>query len=125
MSAYRIAVLPGDGIGPEIMQATLRVLERLVEQWADLRLQTTVHDAGADCFRRTGEILPPSVLEDCLAADAVLLAAIGLPDVRRADGTEVQPEMMIGLRRALGLYAAVRPVKLYPGVRSPLARTDP
>jgi 3-isopropylmalate dehydrogenase len=123
MGAYKIAVLPGDGIGPEIMDATLAVLNRAAAGMAELNLQTTLHDAGADRFRRTGEILPRAVLDDCLAADAVLLAAIGLPDVRRPDGTEVQPEMMIGLRRALGLYAAVRPEKLYPGVRSSLADT--
>jgi 3-isopropylmalate dehydrogenase len=124
MGSYQIAVLPGDGIGPEIMEATLSVLEHVVGQTDDLKLRTTSHDAGADRFRRTGEILPKAVLDDCLAADAVLLAAIGLPDVRRDDGTEVQPEMMIGLRRALGLYAAMRPVKLYSGVRSPLAKTE-
>jgi 3-isopropylmalate dehydrogenase len=64
--------------------------------------------------------MPDPVLQDCLAADAVFLSAIGMPDVRRADGTEIQPKMMVGLRRALGLYAAARPVKLYPGVVSPL-----
>jgi len=78
-------------------------------------LQFTSHDAGAGRFRRTGCALPNEVLEDCRQADAVLLAAIGLPDVRRPDGTEVQPEMMMGLRRGLDLYAAVRPIKLYPG----------
>ena len=67
-----------------------------------------------------GEAIPADVLQSCIDADAVLLAAIGLPDVRKPDGTEVQPDMMMGLRRAMGLYAAVRPVKLYPGVCGPL-----
>jgi 3-isopropylmalate dehydrogenase len=83
-------------------------------------LDLVEHEAGAELFRRTGVALPDDVLRDCLDADAVLLAAIGLPDVRRPDGTEVQPEMMVGLRRALGLYAAVRPIRLYPGVPCPL-----
>jgi 3-isopropylmalate dehydrogenase len=120
MSSYRIAILPGDGIGPEVMQAALAVLRRVVEKAPGLELHLTEHAAGAEHYRRTGEALPEAVLRDCLNADAVLLAAIGLPDVRLPDGTEVQPQMMVGLRRALNLYAAVRPVKLYPGVQSPL-----
>ena len=118
---YRIAVLSGDGIGPEVMEIALQVLDYVAHKISGLNLQFTEHQAGAEHYRRTGVVFPKSVLEDCRAADAVLLSAIGLPDVRRADGTEVQPEMMIGLRRALGLYAAARPVKLYPGVSSPLA----
>jgi 3-isopropylmalate dehydrogenase len=116
MGRYRIAVLPGDGIGPEVMAVSLRVLRAA----GGPALEFTEHDAGAGRFRRTGVALPDAVLDDCLKADAVFLAAIGLPDVRLADGTEVQPVMMVGLRRALGLYAAVRPIKLYPGVPTPL-----
>lgn len=124
MSGYRIAVLPGDGIGAEVMNATLAVVNRVADRLPGLRVVTTTHEAGAELYRRTGTTLPDEVLQDCLEADAVLLAAIGLPDVRKADGTEVQPEMMVGLRRALGLYAAVRPVKLYRGVQSPLRNTE-
>jgi 3-isopropylmalate dehydrogenase len=120
MNSYQIAVLPGDGIGPEVMAAALRVLQHAATNYGPVDLQFTQHDAGAEQFRRTGCALPDEVLGDCLAADAVLLAAIGLPDVRRPDGTEVQPEMMMGLRRSLDLYAAVRPIKLYPGLPTPL-----
>ncbi len=121
MGSYAIAALPGDGIGPEVLRAALRVTRRAAELSPGLELRIEEHEAGAAQHRKTGRALPPEVLEACLAADAVLLAAIGLPDVRRPDGTEVQPEMMIGLRRALGLYAAVRPVRLFPGVPCPLA----
>jgi 3-isopropylmalate dehydrogenase len=124
MSRYRIAILPGDGIGPEVMREALRVLERVCSL-AGLTLEFTEHSAGAAHYQRTGEVLPAKVLEDCLQADAVFLAAIGLPDVRLPDGTEVQPVMMVGLRRALGLYAAVRPIKLYPGVPPPLRDPGP
>jgi 3-isopropylmalate dehydrogenase len=117
---YRIAVLPGDGIGPEVMAAALPVLRHAADRVGGLHLEYTEHQAGAAHFRRTGTVMPADVLDDCLAADAVYLAAIGLPDVRHPDGTEVQPEMMVGLRRALGLYAAVRPIKLYPGAPTPL-----
>ena len=97
MSSYRIAALPGDGIGPEVMDATLEVLHSVCEQDPDVELAFTAHEAGAAHYRKSGETIPAAVLEDCVAADAVLLSAIGLPDVRQPDGTEVQPEMMVGL----------------------------
>jgi 3-isopropylmalate dehydrogenase len=117
--SYKIVGLPGDGIGPECLNATLEVLDA-VQECCNIKLDITCHEAGAEHYRQHGVAIPDLVLKECLAADAVLLAAIGLPDVRKPDGTEVQPEMMMGLRRALGLYAAVRPVKLFPGVRCPL-----
>lgn len=121
MGSYQIALLPGDGIGPEITDAAEVVLDRLVEIESGLQLDCTRYSAGAEHFREHGVTLPTSVVEACLAADAVLLAAIGLPDVRKPDGTEVQPEMMVGLRRAMDLQSAPRPVKLFPGVPTPLA----
>ncbi len=102
------------------MAATRIVLDQIEASFPELKLSYTQHHAGAELYRETGEALPTKVLNDCLAADAVLLAAIGLPDVRQPDGTEVQPTMMVGLRRAMGLHSAVRPVKLYPGVNCPL-----
>lgn len=120
MTDYRIAGLPGDGIGPEVFEAALQVLDAVQSRFTSLKLAVTKYDAGAERYRRMGEAIPADVLRNCIDADAVLLAAIGLPDVRKPDGTEVQPDMMMGLRRAMGLYAAVRPVKLYPGVRGTL-----
>lgn len=121
MRTYKIALLPGDGIGPEILDASLAPIEKAIAAAGGLRLEFDRHDAGAERYRRCKVALPDETLADCLAADAVLLAAIGMPDVRKPDGTEVQPEMMVGLRRAMGLHSAARPVKLYPGVRSPLS----
>jgi 3-isopropylmalate dehydrogenase len=125
MGDYRIAVLPGDGIGPEVTAPALAALRAAEAAVGGFRLRFTQHAFGAGHYRRTGEALPRAVLDDCLAADAVLLAAIGLPDVRQPDGTEIQPVMMVGLRRALGLHSAVRPIKLHPGVRSPLRDVGP
>ena len=125
MNSYRIALLPGDGIGPECMDATRVVLDRLIAESTDLHLSFTSHDAGADHYRRTGETITRDALDDCVAANAVLLSAIGLPDVRQPDGTEVQPTMMVGLRRALNVHSAVRPVKLYPGAPCALKDTGP
>ena len=124
MSSYKIAALPGDGIGPEVLEATLRVIDSAVRRHDGIDLNLTSYEAGAAHYRETGVALPDDVLAACLDADAVLLAAIGLPDVRKPDGTEVQPDMMMGLRKAMGLYAAVRPCKLYPGVPSPLTHTE-
>lgn len=125
MNAYRIVLLPGDGIGPECMAATRVVLDALLSRRRDLQLAFTPHRAGAGLYRETGVTLPDEVLADCLEADAVLLSCIGLPEVRFADGTEVQPQMMMALRRTLALHSAVRPVKLYPGVAGALRDTGP
>ncbi|MEL7237223.1 MAG: isocitrate/isopropylmalate family dehydrogenase, partial [Planctomycetota bacterium] len=111
--SYHIAVLPGDGIGPEIMDAAMVVLERLQADMPALSLAFTSHAAGAAHHRDHGEALPKAVLDDCLAADAVFLAAIGLPEVRSADGTEVQPQKMMGLRRPHRRVKIHRPAKAH------------
>ncbi|MEP6906943.1 MAG: isocitrate/isopropylmalate dehydrogenase family protein [Pseudoxanthomonas sp.] len=120
---YRIVVIPGDGIGPEVMDVTLRVLEAVATP--DLVFDFAEYPTGSAHFARTGEVLSDALIEDCRASDAILLAAIGLPEVRRAEGTEVQPEIVVGLRMKLDLYAAIRPIKLYPGVASTLKTTEP
>ena len=125
MKPYQIVLLPGDGIGPECMRATQIVLDRLNYELPELSITLTSHQAGAQHYRDTGTALPDEVLQDCVDADAVLLSAIGLPDVRQPDGTEVQPTMMVGLRRAMNLHSAIRPVKLYPGAPCPLKDTGP
>ena len=117
---YRIVTLAGDGIGPEVMTATEQVLAAVTRRLPGLKLDLWPREVGADLYRRTGVALPSAVVEDCRQADATLLVAIGLPDVRLPDNTEIQPEIMVGLRRGLGLYAAVRPIKLYPGCPTPL-----
>jgi len=122
---YLISLLPGDGIGPECMDAARVVLDKLTSQLSDLELVFTSHDAGARRYRETGVAMPDEVLQDCVDANAVLLSAIGLPDVRKPDGTEVQPTMMVGLRRAMDLHSAIRNVKLYPGAPCPLKDVGP
>ena len=99
MKTYRIAALPGDGIGPECMSATQIVLDRIQAETPGLSLEITPYRAGAELYRDVGVTLPDTVVKACIDADAVLLSAIGLPDVRFPDGTEVQPTMMVGLRR--------------------------
>ena len=125
MHTYQIVVLPGDGIGPEVMRETLKVLKGALPGRNGSRLECREHPLGAAHFKQTGEILPQELIAECKKSDAVLLSAIGLPDVRLPDGTEVQPHQVVGLRKALDLYAAVRPIKLYAGVPSVLADVGP
>lgn len=118
MKDFSIAVLPGDGIGPEVMDSALKVLER-VGQRIQRQFVPQVHPAGAQHYVDTGESLPESTLAACRAADAILFGAMGLPHVRGKDGTEIIPQLDI--RFALDLYAGVRPVRTWPGLPVPLS----
>jgi len=116
MPHYKIARIDGDGIGPEVLAEAVRVLEAI--QGDGLRFSFEEAEVGAALYRRTGEDLPHETVDLCRAVDAILFGAAGLPDIRHADGTELTPQ--ITLRMVLDLYAGMRPVKLYPGVPSPL-----
>lgn len=122
-STFHVTVLPGDGIGPDVIAEAVKVLRAAERRAGTFRLELREYDCGADCYRRTGFDLPAATLQACRAADAVLLGAMGLPEVRKPDGTELTPQ--VTLRIALDLYAGVRPCKLYPGARSPLAGVKP
>ena len=121
MTLYRIAVLAGDGIGPEVVAEALKVL-RAVAVPGRLELAFEELEAGAGCYGRTGEELPRETLDGCRAADAILFGAAGLPEVRFPDGTEIAPQLT--LRIALDLYAGLRPIRLHPGVPTPLRLGD-
>ena len=104
--ASRIAVLPGDGIGPEIVAATVRLLERLGE------FEFAEHPIGGASIDATGVALSDQVLDACRAADAVLLGAVGGPRWDSTDPDAPRPEQgLLGLRKGLGLYANLRPVR--------------
>ena len=111
---FRIAVLPGDGIGVEVMEAAIEVLDRLVTRVGGFKLAFEHHRAGAELYRATGVDLPDRVRKACERADAILFGAMGLPDVRYPDGTEIAPQLT--LRAALDLYAGVRPVRALPEI---------
>ncbi|MBY0335538.1 MAG: isocitrate/isopropylmalate dehydrogenase family protein, partial [Acetobacteraceae bacterium] len=117
-NALRIAVLPGDGIGEEVTEATLAVL-RAVDARHGLGLAFETHRVGAFAYRDTGTDLSDGTFERCRTADAILLGACGWPGIRKADGTEIAPQ--ITLRQRLDLYAGVRPIRAIPGVPLPLA----
>ncbi|MEM9147119.1 MAG: isocitrate/isopropylmalate family dehydrogenase [Pseudomonadota bacterium] len=118
-SEFRIAVFPGDGIGHEITQPTLALLERVAERMGGLNFSFAPCSAGAGVYKDTGTALPKLALQTAREADAILLAAMGLPSVRYPDGREISPQL--DLRFELGLYAGVRPVRPVPGVRAVLA----
>jgi 3-isopropylmalate dehydrogenase len=118
-SSFRIAVMPGDGIGTEVMEPCLQVLEAAIRRAGGPALHYERLEAGAELYRREGNPLPRATFEAAAAADAILLGAMGLPHIRLPDGTEIAPQL--DLRFDLGLYAGVRPIRTIPGVPSLLA----
>jgi len=118
-NALRIAVFPGDGIGREVIPAAVSVLQRLEQRIGGFALTFETHDAGAAFYRETGKDISKPSFEAARAADAILLGAMGLPDVRYPDGTEIAPHLT--MRDEFGLYAGVRPVKAYPNTPRRLA----
>lgn len=118
MQNFKIISLPGDGIGPEVVAAAIRVLRSIEEKTNEIRLEIEERPCGAGEYLRNGDPLPQSTVDACREADAVLLGAMGLPDVRWPDGTEMVPQ--IDIREILDLYAGVRPIYLYNEAHCPL-----
>ena len=118
---YTIAVLPGDGIGPEVVEQAVEVLKR-AEELFGFRITFDTFDAGARYWLKNGRKNEwrPGAFEECEKSDAILMGAIGLPDVKYSDGRAVGGEVVFGLRMGLDLYANVRPCKLVEGIESPL-----
>ncbi len=109
----KLAVIPGDGIGPEVIAEGLKVLSGVVQD-----VQTTKYDLGAARWHRTGELLPESVLRDIRQHDAILLGAVGDPSVPSGI---LERGLLLRLRFELDHHVNLRPARLYPGVTSPLA----
>jgi 3-isopropylmalate dehydrogenase len=119
MTAARIALLPGDGIGTEIIPAAVHVLERLARSYGFKLAFETRADCGAAYYRTSGRDCSEAAFEAARSADAILLGAMGLPDVRYPDGTEIAPHLR--MRDVFGLYAGVRPVKAFANIPRRLA----
>lgn len=117
---YKIAVIPGDGTGPEVVREGLKVLEALGN--ANLKFAFTHYDLGGERYLKTGEALPDSVLDELRRFDAIYLGAIGHPDVKPGI---LEKGLLLRLRFELDLYINLRPVKLYPGVETPLKDKRP
>jgi 3-isopropylmalate dehydrogenase len=117
-NAFHIAVLPGDGIGIEVMAPALDVLRRIEATTPGLQFRFTEGAAGAEHYKATGKSMPDSTIKLCEDADAILLGACGLPSVRYPDNTEIMPQ--VELRFIFDLYAGVRPARLVKGAPSPI-----
>ena len=119
--SIRLAVIPGDGIGVEVVAEGLKVL-RAVTAGEGLAVETTDYDLGARRWLDTGEALPDSVLEELRGQDAILLGAVGDPSVPPG---VLERGLLLRLRFALDHHVNLRPVRLYPGVASPIAAGTP
>ncbi|MER5322180.1 3-isopropylmalate dehydrogenase [Streptosporangium roseum] len=113
----RLAVIPGDGIGVEVVTEALKVLEAV-----GTKVETTTYDLGAKRYHKTGETLPDAVLDELRGYDAILLGAIGDPSVPPGI---LERDLLLKLRFELDHYVNLRPVKLFPGVETPLGKARP
>jgi 3-isopropylmalate dehydrogenase len=118
---YKIAVLPGDGTGPEVVREGKKVLDAAAAKF-DFKLDYETFDFGGDRYLRTGEVLPENAAEQLKAFDAIYLGAIGHPDVKPGI---LEKGILLKLRFDLDQYINLRPVKLFPGVETPLKDKGP
>ena len=118
---HKIAVIPGDGTGPEVIREGLKVLEAASRK-VGFKYETVHYDWGGDRYLATGEVLPESAAEEMRKYDAIYLGAIGHPDVKPGI---LEKGILLALRFALDQYINLRPVKLYPGVETPLKDKGP
>jgi 3-isopropylmalate dehydrogenase len=121
VSTYRIGVIPGDGIGPEVVAEGVKVLEAAAAI-EPFEYELVSYHYGSDHYLKTGELVPDSVIEEWSELDAVLLGAIGHPDVEPG---LVERSVILGLRFGLDLYVNLRPIKLYSAHLCPLKDTGP
>ncbi|NIA24930.1 MAG: 3-isopropylmalate dehydrogenase [Gammaproteobacteria bacterium] len=121
MAKHRIAVIGGDGIGPEVTAEALKVLSAAAERFS-FTVETSRYDLGSDFYLATGTVLPDSIEAELDEHDAILLGAVGSPDVRPG---VLERGLLLRLRFNFDLYVNLRPVKLYPGVSSPIVGLTP
>jgi 3-isopropylmalate dehydrogenase len=118
---YHISVIPGDGTGPEVVAEGIKILQTLADKF-DFKLNFTHYDLGGEHYKKTGEILPESILESIAESDAIYLGAIGHPDVKPGI---LEKGILLKLRFYFDQYINLRPVKLYEGVDTPLKDKGP
>lgn len=114
----QIAVLGGDGIGPEVTEQAVRLLEEMKPYLNDVDFVFQRHSVGVGEYQRSGNALPESAFEACRNSDAILLGAMGLPNVRYPNGKEIAPQL--DLREQLGLFGGIRPIQLFHPDDTPL-----
>ncbi len=121
MQSYNIAVIAGDGTGPEVVTEGIKILEALSKR-SGFKLNCNYYDFGGERYLKTGETLPDSAVDELKKYDAIYLGAIGHPDVKPGI---LERGILLRLRFDLDLYINLRPVKLYPGVDCPLKYKKP
>lgn len=121
MKTYKIAVIGGDGTGPEVIVEAVKVMDAAAARFG-FKTEKTEFDFGGERYKRTGETLPDSAIEELKQFDAILLGAIGHPDV--APGI-LEKGILLKARFALDQYINLRPVKLFPGVYTPIKEKGP
>ena len=114
--SHKIALLAGDGIGPEVMREGVKVLKAVQDRFG-VSFEMTPYPCGGEHYLKTGDEWPDGAFDACKAADAILLGAVGHPDARLPNGDLAGAGVIFGLRFGLDLYANVRPTKMYAGVR--------
>ena len=119
MTTYRLAVIPGDGTGPEVVAEGLKVLEAVRDGEA---YETTIFDWGGGRYLATGETLPGGALEELRGFDAIYLGAVGHPDVPPGP---LERDLLLAIRFGLDQFVNLRPVRLYPGVRTLVPHLQP
>jgi len=118
---YSIAVIPGDGTGPEVIREAVKALKAVTEK-ENFVLHLDYFDLGGERYLRTGEVLPAGSVEELKTYDAILLGAIGHPEVKPGI---LERGLLLELRFQLGQYVNLRPVRLYPGIDTPLKDKGP
>lgn len=118
---YEIAVIPGDGTGPEVIREGLKVLEA-VSKKAGFKYEEIMYDFGGERYKKTKEVLPDSALGEFKKTDAIYLGAVGHPDVKPGI---LEKGLLLKIRFGLEQYINLRPVKLYPGVWTPIKDKKP
>jgi 3-isopropylmalate dehydrogenase len=121
MSTYSLAVIGGDGVGPEVTTQALKALNGAAGRFG-FSVETTDYDLGGERYLATGEVLPDAVEEELRGHDAILLGAVGTPEVPPG---VLERGLLLRIRFSFDQYANVRPVKLLPGVTSPIAGLTP
>ncbi len=121
MKTYKIAIVPGDGIGPEVVDEGRKALDAASKRFG-FKLDLTDFDFGGARYLRTGEVLPDTAISDLRGFDSIYLGAIGHPDVKPGI---LEKGILLRLRFELDQYINLRPVKLYPGVECPLKDKGP
>jgi 3-isopropylmalate dehydrogenase len=121
MSGYRLAAIPGDGVGTEVTAEALKAVQAAADRF-DFSIDVTGYDLGGNRYLRTGEVLPDTVEAELAGYDAILLGAVGTPDVPPG---VLERGLLLKLRFAFDQYVNVRPVKLYEGAPTPIAGLTP